>query len=198
MPKRRTRPRTSSPTADRLLVDARVRALLDDLTVPHRAKDAYNRILSFGRDALPHVEDGLFSDNVTIRRACARAIDRLAGNDSFDIMVLLTEDDDARVRFHALHALACDNCKAADVCALPKESLLPVALRLMRDDPAESVRSVAVEVAGRWVHDDPQVCDAIIAAASDDPSSKVRKKAATYAPGGVIYERTKRVVKTRA
>jgi HEAT repeat protein len=118
-------------------------------------------------------------------------IDRLADTESFDLMVLLLDDPDPRVRAHAMHALACDRCKGDDVCALPREELTPMAVKLLAEDEHDHVRAIALEVLGRWVHEDERCHEAIARAMADDPSPSVRKKARSYQPGGKIYERTK-------
>ena len=185
-----TRP-SSSPTADRLLREQQIQRWIADLVVPHRRRDAANALLQLGPVARPAVEEALLDDDPDIRAACTRLLDRLADNDSFDLMVLLLEDPDHRVRHHAMHALACDRCKADDVCALPREAIIPTAARLLADDPHPDVRKVAVEVLARWVHDDDVCRAALQRAATEDPDTMVRKIAKWRLPGGRVYERTK-------
>ena len=183
--------RSSSPTADRLLRDQQIQQWIADLVVPHRQRDAANALLELGPVARPAVEEALLDDDPGIRAACTRLLDRLADNDSFDLMVLLLDDPDHRVRHHAMHALACDRCKTDDVCALPREAIIPTAARLLADDPHSEVRTVALEVLGRWVHDDDVARTAIERAAADDSDAMVRKMAKWHLPGGRVYERTK-------
>ena len=183
--------RSSSPIADRLQLQQEIDAAIRDLTVPHRHKDAYWRLRLIGPAARPAVEEGLVADDPNLRVACTILIDRLAGPDSFELMMLLLDDPDGRVRAHAMHALACDRCKGDDVCALPRDDLIPVAARLLADDPEDLVRTIALEVLARWVHDDAAARDAIEAASVADPKPAVRKKAKWYLPGGKHYERTK-------
>jgi len=183
--------RTSSPTADRLLQEQEIERAVAELAIPHRRKDAYWKLRLLGPVARPAVEEGLLSDDADIREQCTLLIDRLAGPESFELMVLLLDDPDPRVRHHAIHALACDRCKADDVCALPREDLIMAATRLLAGDPSPGVRAIALEVASRWVHEDERARVAIEHAAEQDPSRAVRKKAAWYLPGGAIFERTK-------
>jgi HEAT repeat protein len=185
-----TRP-SSSPTADRLLRDQQIERWIADLVVPHRSRDAANALLQLGPIALPAVEEGLLAEDPGVRAACTRLLDRLANNDSFDLMLLLLDDPDPRVRSHAMHALACDRCKADDVCALPRAQIIPTAARVLAADPHPPVRTIALEVLGRWVHDDDVCRAAIERARVDDPDPMVRKKAKWYLPGGRIFERTK-------
>ena len=190
--RRSTRPSSSSsPTADRLLLQQEIATAIRDLTVPHRRRDAHWKLRRIGAPARPAVEEGLLSDDPVTRAECTVLIDRLAGSESFELVLLLLDDPDARVRGHAIHALACDRCKGEDVCALPRADLIPAAVRLLAEDPDDHVRAVALEVLARWMHEDPVAQEALARASADDPSSAVRKKARWYLPGGKLYERTK-------
>lgn len=180
-----------SPTADQILERVAIDRLIEELAIPHRARYAYRQLVGLGRAALPAVEEGLLSDNVDIRRHCTRAIDRLAGSDSFELMLLLVDDDDPVVRLHALHALACDRCKADDVCLLPREELIDLSRRVLVEDGEAITRALALEILGRWVHEDDRALAAIETARTSDPHATVRKKAGWYAPGGKIFERTR-------
>jgi HEAT repeat protein len=184
--------------ADALLERAAIDRAMQDLTVPHRQRDAYLRLRALGPKAREAVEEGLLADDPKLRAQCARLIDRLAGNDSFELMLLLLDDPEPSVRQHAIHALACDRCKADDVCALPKQQIIPEAARLLANDPHPHVRAIALETLARWVHDDEDARAAIERAVEDDPDPSNRKKATWYLPGGKVYERTKPKVKARA
>lgn len=161
--------------------------LVQELRVPHRARSAYRRLKAHGRGALPAVEAGLTDSSADVRFFCTLAMDHLAGTDSFPTLLALIDDDDPRVRLHALHALACDRCKEDEVCTLGKEELLPVAIRSLQADPDAHVRAMAAEVVGKWVHDDDRAVEALETAKRDDNSSAVRKKAGWYTPGGTIF-----------
>ena len=192
---------SASPTADRILLEAEVDDAIRQLTIPHRRRDAYRKLRGLGPLARAAVEEGLLADDPELRVQCTILIDRLAGNDSFELMMLLLDDPDPRVRLHAIHALACDRCKAEDVCAMPPRSeVVAAAARLLAEDPHSHVRTIALEVLARWVHDDDDARAAIEAAAERDPTPSVRKKATWYLPGGKIFERTRprRVVSSRA
>lgn len=169
---------------------------MHDLTVPHRSKAAYWRLREFGPAAREAVEAGLLADDPTLRAQCALLIDRLAGNESFELMLLLLDDPDPRVRRHAIHALACDRCKSDDVCALPKGQLIAEAARLLETDPDAHVRAITLEVLARWVHEDDAARAAIERAAEADPTPGNRKKAKWYLPGGKPFERTKPKVRS--
>ena len=191
-----TRSRSSSPMADHLLQQAEIARAIRDLTVPHRRQAAYWRLRELGPAAREAVEEGLLSDDARLRSQCALLIDRLAGNDSFELMLLLLDDPDPSVRLHAIHALACDRCKADDVCALPREQIVREATRLLATDPHHHVRAIALEVLARWVHDDEDARTAIERAAASDPNPGTRKQATWYLPGGKVFERTRPKART--
>jgi hypothetical protein len=165
--------------------------MLNDLAIPHRAKIACRRIMMLGRDGLVVAEAGLGHENPDVRLYCTLLLDHLAGTNSFVMMLPLVDDPDARVRSRALHSLACDRCKKDDVQLLDKSTILPLALRALRDDPDAHVRAMAVEVVGTWIHTDSAAADAVALASERDPSPAVRKKASWFAPGGAIYIRTR-------
>jgi hypothetical protein len=153
-----------------------------------RAKHAYRHLVSSGAEALPAIRQGLRSTNADIRMYCAKALDHLVDEESFGDLVEMLEDPDPRVRWDALHALACDRCKD-NACRPRKSEVLPRAVALLRGDPSKHVRAVACEVA-RWVHTDAVAVEALVEARDNDPEPSVRKKAGWHAPGGAIYRKT--------
>ena len=161
-------------------------ALLRD---PLRAKRAYWHLVMSGDKALPAIRRGLRDANADTRMYCAKALDHLVDEETFPDLIAALDDDDARVRWDALHALACDRCKD-NACRPEKDTVLPRAAALLRSDPSPHVRAIACEVVGRWVHADARAIDALVAAHNDDTSATVRKKAGWYAPGGTIYKKT--------
>lgn len=187
---------SSSPTADQLLQQAEIAQAIRDLTVPHRQQAAYWRLRELGPAAREAVEEGLLADDPRLRSQCALLIDRLAGNDSFELMLLLLDDPDPSVRRHAMHALACDRCKADDVCALPRDEIIRQAARMLATDPHKHVRALALEVLARWVHEDDDARLAIERAAASDPNPGNRKMAKWFLPGGAVFERTRPKART--
>jgi hypothetical protein len=161
-------------------------ALLAD---PVRAKRAYWHLVASGSSALSAVRRGLLDPNADIRMYCAKALDHLVDEDAFPDLVALLDDPDERVRWDALHALACDRCKD-NACRPDKHTVLPRAVVMLAEDPSPHVRAMACEVVGRWAHTDGDAASALVAAHHNDVSPAVRKKAGWYAPGGTIYRRT--------
>jgi HEAT repeats len=81
--------------------------------------------------------------NPRIRAECAHAMDWLADERCLSVLLRLADDPVARVRWFALHSLACDECKLEP---LPSCSdVLPLLVSKARDDPSERVRRRASE-----------------------------------------------------
>ena len=165
-------------------------SLVEALAIPHRAKDAFWRLLGAGRDALPAVRAGLHHANADVRNYCCRYLDRFVDKDSMNDLMAMLDDSHPTVRAFALHALACDRCKQNDGCRIDGATVLPRAIELLRNDIDAHVRAHAIGVIGRYVHDQPTAIAALHDAMASDRSPAVRKKAAWYVPGGPIYTRT--------
>ena len=166
-----------------------VERLVQLLADPHRRAGAYRELLDGGPAVLPAVRRGLGSPDPAVRRRCCRILDHLADGESFAELVAMLADPAAGVRIDALHALACDRCKAGG-CRPAEADVLAPARRLLRQDPNKYVRAMACEVVGRWVHTSPSAEAALVAARDTDPEASVRKKAGWFAPGGAIYRKT--------
>ena len=161
-----------------------------DLGIKHRHKDAFWHLVSRGADALPAVRRGLHSDDAAIRNGCARVLDHIVDEDSYPELIALLGDDDAVVRVNALHALACDRCKD-NACRPPKADILHHGVELLEHDPDKHVRAIAVEIVGRFVHEDDNALAVIRRASEADANPTVRKMARWFSPGGPRYEATK-------
>ena len=161
------------------------------LADPARAKRAYWHLVLSGPKALPAVRAGLSHPHWSVRDYCAKALDHLVDGDAFGDLIGLLDDPHPRVRADALHALACERCKTTS-CRPAKAEVLAPALHLLAHDPSGGVRATAVEVVGRYAHDDPDAAAALVGARDGDAAPTVRKKAGWYAPGGPIYLRTAR------
>jgi hypothetical protein len=177
-------------TAFSLLADEPV-ALVERLGDRHRYFAAYQRLLSLGSAATAAAEDGLSHPDPRVRELCCMLLDHVAGSATCALLLEAMHDPAPEVRIQAIHALACERCKA-DSCRPDAAAVLPAALTVLAEDPCAKVRSYAVELVGVWVHTDSRCAAALTSAAHEDPSAAVRKKAAWYAPGGVIFERNLR------
>ncbi len=164
--------------------------LVELLGDPHRSVHAYTRLLTLGPAAAAAARGGLSSPEARVREQCCKILDHLMDTDSIPLLIEALADPAAPVRIQAVHALACDRCKA-DACRPAPEAVLPPAIALLASDPSAHVRAYAAELVGRWVHSHPAARAAIDLAVAQDPSPAVRKKASWYAFGGSIYRRTK-------
>ncbi|HEY7072854.1 MAG TPA: HEAT repeat domain-containing protein [Acidimicrobiales bacterium] len=160
------------------------------LADPARARPAYWQLVAGGPAALASVRAGLGHESGAVRAQCAEALDRLVDEESYPLLVACLADPEPRVRVNALHALACDRCKQSAACRPDKASVLPPAVRCLRQDPDKHVRAMAVAVVGRWVHSDETAAAALVEARDLDPEPLVRKSAGWYCPGGPIHRRT--------
>jgi len=163
--------------------------LVERLADPHRYFPAYQRLLEMGSAAAEAAEDGLGHPVPRVRQLCCQVLDHLAGAGSFVALLAAIDDPVADVRIQAIHALACDRCKA-DSCRPDATSVVPAAIRRLTSDPSPKVRAYAIELVGVWGHAREDCAAALATAAKSDPSPAVRKKASWYAPGGVIFRRT--------
>jgi HEAT repeat protein len=154
-----------------------------------RTVAAYHTLLRRGEGALHAIRVGLHHEDPAVREGCCRLLDHLVDTDSMDELITMVDDPDARVRVSAFHALACDRCKG-DTCAPGADRVLGPAVRHLASDPDPHVRSMAVELVGKFAHTDDRAVAALRTSQAQDPSPAVRKKAGWYAPGGTIYERT--------
>ena len=164
-------------------------AIIDELAIPHRERQAFQRLLAAGARASPLVQANLDHANARVRYYCARFLDMFLEPESLGELLRMLDDPDAAVRAASLHALACDRCKKG-ACRPDERLVLPAAIALMASDPDAHVRAHAVEVVGLSAHTRPQAVAALRKTRQEDPSPAVRKKSAWYLPGGPIYRRT--------
>lgn len=164
-------------------------AIIEQLAIPHRERQAFQRLLAGGARAWPLVQANLDHANARVRYYCARFLDMFLEPEALDALLGMLDDSDAAVRAASLHALACDRCKQG-ACRPDERLVLPAAIALMRSDPDAHVRAHAVGLVGLSVHTRPEAVEALQQTRRDDPSPAVRKKSAWYLPGGPIYRRT--------
>ena len=163
--------------------------LIEELTVPHRERQAFQQLLAGGARLLPLVRANLGHANARVRYYCARFLDMFVEPESLGELLALLDDPDPQVRAASLHALACDRCKQGD-CRPDERLVLPAAIALLHADPDGHVRAHAVGVVGLSVHTQPEAVAALEQTRREDPNPTVRKKSGWYLPGGPIWRRT--------
>jgi len=159
------------------------------LADPHRCGQALARLIALGPDAVEPACAGLRHADARVRARCCRVLDHVMDPGSIGAVIGALADPAPEVRREALHALACDRCKAGD-CRPGAAAVLAPVLAILAADPSPHVRAYACEVVGAWAHTHGEAADALRATAASDPSAAVRKKASWFAPGGTIFRRT--------
>jgi HEAT repeat protein len=162
---------------------------IEDLAVDHRAKAALSRLMAAGSVATPLLRRGLRHDSPLVRVGCCIVLDHFLDESALPELMLSLEHANDDVRAWALHALACDRCKEGE-CRPGENDVVPVALRMLREDPSRRVRAQAVHLLGLSAAiRRPDVIAALQHARDCDGDPNVRKIARRYVPGGPIYER---------
>jgi len=164
--------------------------LVAALADPHRSAEARGRLIALGPEAADAALDGLSHPDSRVRVNSCQVLDHVMDPASVPAIIGALADPEPEVRWNALHALACDRCKAGE-CRPSAEAVLPPAMALLAADPNSRVRAGAAEVVGAWAHSRREAAEALTVSARTDPSPAVRKKASWYAPGGPIFRRTR-------
>lgn len=164
--------------------------VVEHLGVAHRAKDARWTLMFAGADAVPALKRGLSHPNARVREACCVVLDHHLQPDCIPDLLANLEHDDAGVRGWALHAMACDRCKEGS-CRPAENDTVPLAVRMMLEDPDSTVRARAIGLVGEAVHRHPEVVDALETALRTEPVAANRKIIRWWLPGGPRFERTK-------
>ena len=165
-------------------------ALVEDLAVPHRRKEAKRSLMRAGSAATPAVRQGLRHPSAAVRCACCQVLDHFLDEAALPELLDNLSHPDPHVRVWAVHALACDRCKQG-ACRPAESDSLPVAIRMLLEDPAREVRQQAAGLVGAAVHRSPEALAAIVTAHRSDAHPVVRKIAGWHLPGGARYEATK-------
>jgi HEAT repeat protein len=76
--------------------------------------EALQELSALGTAALPAVKAGLLHGNWRVRRGCVVYFDHVAGLEALELVIPLLHDPKSDVRRWAVHALACDRCKAGE------------------------------------------------------------------------------------
>jgi HEAT repeat protein len=161
---------------------------VENLAVPHRAKRALRSLMAAGSLATPALRRGLRHADPLVRAGCCVVLDHFLDEAALPELMMNLQHEDERVRSWALHALACDRCKEGS-CRPGEEEVVPLTVRMLRDDASRRVRVQAVHLLGVVVSRRPDVLEALTRARDGDPDPNVRKVARRYTPGGAVYER---------
>ena len=163
--------------------------LVESLAVEHRAKDALRRLMAAGSRATPAVRRGLLHESSAVRVACCKILDHHMDEAALPELIANLEHENEDVRAWAVHALACARCKEGS-CRPGEDEVLPIATRMLLEDPSRRVRAMAAGMVGPSVHRRPEVLEALLHARDRDPDPTVRKVARWHTPGGPIYRKT--------
>ena len=162
--------------------------LVGDLAVKHRAKAALRALMKAGMDATPALRRGLRHPAPDVRVGCCVVLDHFMDDEALPELMANLDHADARVRSWALHALACDRCKEG-ACRPGDEDVVPIAIRMLHDDPSSAVRTQAAHMLIPAVHRRDDARLALEQARDRDPVPLVRKVAGWGTPGGPLYRR---------
>lgn len=162
-------------------------SIVADLGVPHRTRQAVRALMAAGPDATPAVRRGLKHSDARVLAECCNVLDHFLDEAALPELVANLSDPDSHVRARALHALACDKCKEGS-CRPAENDVIPIAIRLLREDPDRFVRVSAVQALGPATHRRADVLEVLVDARVRDADPLVRKVAGWYCPGGAVYE----------
>ena len=101
---------------------------------------AYQALVEAGPPAREAVRAGLRHGHWQVRRWCALWFDHHADPASLHALVPLLRDSKAKVRHFAVHAIACDRCKAGE----NPVDVVPLLVERIREDESLRVRRHAV------------------------------------------------------
>jgi hypothetical protein len=128
------------------------------------------------------------------RRECLSFLDHYANEASTAVFAEALNDPVDFVRNAALHSIACESCRTAELCVA---DVVPSIVRLLEDDPSPELRTKAIPALLRLADRDSRARQAIGRAAEHDPDGIVRRAAADALCGYFVaprkrYERRQR------
>lgn len=165
-------------------------ALVEELAIAHRRKEALRRLMAAGSLATPAVRRGLRHDAAEVRMHCCVILDHFLDEAALPELMENLDHPNAWVRAWAVHALACDRCKEGS-CRPGEGDSVPIVIAMLLHDPAREVRAQAVHLLGPAVHRRADAVDALLFAHEHDEDPAVRKFAGWWVPGGPRFERTR-------
>ncbi len=128
------------------------------------------------------------------RRGCIFFLDHYANESSTAVFAAGLRDPVDFVRNAALHSIACESCRTAELCVA---DVVPGVVHLLERDPSPDLRTKAIPMLLRLGGRDRRAWDAIARAAEHDPDRIVRRAAADALRGRFVaprkrYERRQR------
>ena len=130
--------------------------------------------------------------NHLVRRAAVAYLDHYANERSTTVFAAALSDPVPDVRNMALHSIACERCKSAELCAA---DVVPAVVQILGHDRDPEVRHKAIAVLLRLSDRDPRAFQAIERAATSDSDDSVRQVATTALRNGFVVGRRNRVVR---
>jgi HEAT repeat protein len=129
-----------------------------------------------------------------IRRECLFFLDHYANEASTAVFAEALRDPVDFVRNAALHSIACESCRTAEVCVA---DVVPGIVGVLEGDPNPELRTKAIPTLLRLAGRDHRAWEAIGRAAQRDPDGIVRRAAADALCGYFVaprkrYERRQR------
>ena len=100
-----------------------------------------NRGVDLGAEKMAALIWGLEHDNAVVRRCCLEFLDQHPSEQATAAIVGCLDDPVPRVRWHAVHALLCDECKPG--MSYVTDDVLNQVRRIADSAPSEKVRAQA-------------------------------------------------------
>ncbi len=157
-------------------------------TARQRARRVARAPLGAIRAAALHDPDPL------VRRQSLFFLDHYANDSSLEVFAQALEDPDESVRTMALHSLACESCKAEELCTA---DVVPGLVAVLTGDSSHELRSKAIPLLYRLSPRDSSAWAALERAALEDPDPVIRRAASSALGGRFVaprkrYERRQR------
>jgi HEAT repeat protein len=133
--------------------------------------------------------------NARVRRDALNLLDHYANDESVLVFRAALQDPVPRVRVIALHGLACERCRADELCVA---DVVPALVDALESDPSPRVRHDVVPILLRLAGRDRRAADALRRAASNDPDDLVRAIAAAAIDRRTRDIRSRKALRRRA
>lgn len=128
------------------------------------------------------------------RRECLFFLDHYANEESMAVFAQALHDPIDFVRNVALHSLACETCKAGDLCAA---DVVPGLIDVLEHDRSVEMRTKVIPLLLRLSGEDDRAKPAVERSAQNDPDALIRQAAIDGLTGRFVaprkrYERRQR------